>query len=118
MIDVDDEVLVESRDAGSRQVAAFHHDGRVERPSHLLCDVNVAHAGKFQELRWRGIGGHHLHVLAELAQRERHSDLRADRVAVGPCVRGDDEPLALKNGVADGGDGLSGHQGRARRQVQ
>jgi hypothetical protein len=24
-------------------------------------------------------------------------------IAVGACVRGDDEPLALKNGVADGG---------------
>ena len=32
MIDVDDEVLVEPLDAGARQVAALHDDGRVELP--------------------------------------------------------------------------------------
>ena len=30
MIDVDDEIFVEPLDAGSRQIAALHHDGRVE----------------------------------------------------------------------------------------
>ena len=32
---------------------------------------------------------------------KRHRQLRADRIAVGPCVRGEEEPLPLEDFVAD-----------------
>ena len=61
-------------------------------------------------------------LLPSCAQRERHGQLRADGVAVGSRVRGDDEALPLENGVADGGDRVQRSSGsgvvgvrRARR---
>ena len=71
--------------------------------------------GKRLKLRRRRILVDELHVLAQLPQRVRHGELRADGIAVGPGVRGDDEALPLENGIADLGNPVSGHQCPGRR---
>ena len=104
VIDVDDEEPLQAGDAGARQVAALHDDdGRVVAGLDVdaIGDLDVRHAGKLHQRRRRRVGVDDRHLLAERAQRIGGGQLRADRVAVGTRVRGDDEPLPGANGVDD-----------------
>ena len=84
------------------QVAALHDDRRVEvavdAPARSRCRGTPGNA-----ISGGGAGSRvdDRDVLAERAQRVRHRQLRADRVAVRPRVRGEHEPLARADGVDD-----------------
>ena len=90
-------------------------------------DLDPVHAGELQVVLGRGVGVDEPHLLAERLERVGHRQLRPDRVAVGPRVRGQQETLPLQDFVADlpttaGGRphragaslGLLGHHGGAR----
>jgi len=61
----------------------------------------VAATLKLQQRRGSAVVVDEVDVLAEGAQRERHRELRADRIAVRPAVRREDEALALTDRVDD-----------------
>ena len=73
-------------DARARQVAALHHDRRVELPMDGRRHLDVAHAGKRLELRRRGIGVDHL---------ARPCRAGAARKAMATC-----DPMASPSGRA------------------
>ena len=83
------------RDAGARQIAALHHDHRVGVGvgRHLGRDLDAIQAGEVVVVVGRGVGVDDARLLAERVEREGHRQLRADGVAVGPRVRGDQEAL-------------------------
>ena len=87
MIDIDDEVLVESFDAGPGQIAAFHDDRRVESALHSRRDDDVGDAGKQLQGRRRRVGVDNDGLFSEFPQREGHRELRSDGVAIGAGVR-------------------------------
>ena len=51
VINIDDEPALESRDAGSGQIAALHDDRGVEVTGNLCRNLNTRHAGKHHERR-------------------------------------------------------------------
>ena len=98
VIDVDDELLLEARDAGAAEVAALHHDHRV--------DIGRSAAGARSRCGpCRESPGSDRGAASALTMRTclpsassaiGHRQLRADRVAVGPGVRGQQEALAAR----------------------
>ena len=77
-------VPIQPGDAGPREVAALHDDRRVEVAVHAIGDLDVGHARERHQRPRRRVGIHDADLFAERPQRERHRQLRADRVAVGP----------------------------------
>ena len=105
VIDVHHRRSIEARDAGARQLAALHDQRRVERLGDFGRDADRRRRPETAAGRPAGCAS--MTTVASLpmrAQRERHGHRRADRVAVGPLVRGDDEALPLP----DAFDELSG----------
>ena len=102
VIDVDDEEALEPGDAGARQVAALHDDRGVEVAVDLgrrsRCPATPGNA-----ISGAGAGSAltTVDLLAERPQRVGHRQLRADRVAVGPRVRGEHEALPRADRVDD-----------------
>ena len=92
MIDVDDAVALETGDAGPRQVAALQHEAGVVVALGARGDLDEIDARECREGDRRRIGVDDAHRLAERAKREGHRHLRADRIAVGTRVRGEQEP--------------------------
>ena len=86
VIDVDDDVPVESCDAGPGEIAALQHERRVELAVHGVGDLDVRRAGKREVRRRHRIVVDEAHVLAQAAQRPGEGELRANRVAVGTRV--------------------------------
>ena len=70
-------------------------------PSHARRDLDAVDAGELEVVLGRGIGVDDAHLLAERLERVGHRQLRADRVAVGPRVRGQQETLPAEDRVAD-----------------
>ena len=64
-------------------------------------DLDALHAGEVLVVLGRRVGVDDPDLLAERVERERHRQLRADRVAVGPGVGGDQEALPREDLVAD-----------------
>ena len=91
MVDVDDEEPIEARDAGPRQIAAFHDDRGVEVAFDVVGNLDLGHAPERHQRRRRRVAVDDMDVLAERAQRVSHGELGADRVAVGSRVRRQDE---------------------------
>ena len=95
VIDVDDEAPFEAVDAGAGEVAAFHHDdgidGAVRRD--LARHLDAVHAGEVEVVLGRRVGVDDPDLLAERVEREGQRQLRSDRIAVRPCVRGQQEAL-------------------------
>ena len=78
------------RDAGARQVAALHDDRGVERRRRRWSAISMSGTpGNGMSGGGAGSALTTRDLLAERAQRVGHRQLRADRVAVGPRVRGD-----------------------------
>ena len=75
VVDVDDEEPIQPLDTRALQLAALHDDGCVELAFDALGDADLGRAWEGHQWRRRGILIHHLHVLAERAQRERHRQL-------------------------------------------
>ena len=101
VVDVDHEILIESLDAGSREIAALHDDRGVERAVHAPGDLDLRHAGKHHQRSRRGVMIDDRDLLAERAERIGHRQLRADRIAVRPGMRGEHEALPRGDGVDD-----------------
>ena len=105
VIDVDDEVLLQPLQTRPRQVAAFHHDGRVELALTPSARPRCrSYAGKGLKLRRRRIPVDDAARSCRAAAAQGHRELRSDGVAVRPRVGGDDETLPLENGVANFGE--------------
>ena len=74
----------------------------------LRRDLDAVDAGELEIVLGRGIGVDQPDLLAERLEGIGHRQLRSDRVAVGPGVRGQHETLAAQDGVADAADDLGG----------
>ena len=95
MIDVEHRRSVEAGDAGAIERAALHDERGVVRSRSTSRATRIwSTAGKrLQEVRRRRVHDD-VGLLAERAQRQRHADGRADGVAVGPLMRGEEEAPA------------------------
>ena len=103
VVDVDDEAPLEAAHAGAAQVAALHDDHRVGVGvgRHLGRDLDALHAGEVVVVIGRAIGVDDARLLAERVERIGHRQLRADGVAVGARVRGDQEARPGEDLVAN-----------------
>ncbi len=101
VIDVDDEEAIQAADAGPAEVAALHDDRGVVLLGDAVGNLDRRHARKLQQGSRRPVLVDDVDVLAEGAEGERHRQLRADRIAVRPAVRRDDEALPLADGLDD-----------------
>ena len=99
MIDVDGEETLESQDARSGQIAALHDDCGVEGSVDRVCDLDLRNVRERHERRWGLVLVDDAHLLAERLERTGHGKLRANRIAVRSCVRGDDESVAGPDGL-------------------
>ena len=101
MVDVDGEVALETADLRPAQVAALEHDHGIGRDVRGGDDLELLDAGEARIRRRRGIMVEQAHRLAQALEGERERELRADRVAVRPRVRGQNERLAIREGPRD-----------------
>jgi hypothetical protein len=100
--------------------------GAVDRKEHPLRGVlgRGPTQTALRELQERVLAGqsgvaseHHHGVLPERAEREMQREERADRVAVGVVVRGDDETVVRAHGLDDGVHVTPSHR-RLRRAAR
>ena len=97
MVDVDGAVALEPGDAraatGRRTPSRTARRTRRRRTAPPRCRATPS---KSSVVRGRRVAVDDAHLLAQRAQRERHRHLRSDGVAVGPRVRGQQEPRAAR----------------------
>ena len=103
VIDVDREASLEAarrRSASGRPTPSRSARRRRVRSTDAR-DLDAVDAGELHVVLGRRVGVDEPHVLAERLERVGHRQLRADGVAVGAGVRGDQETLARVDRVAD-----------------
>ena len=101
MVDVDDEVILETGDASPAEIAAFHYDQRIGLDVAPVGDLDAIDARELAIVIGSGIGIDQPDLLAERLERVGHRQLRSDRVTVGTRVRRQQEPPAAENGFTD-----------------
>ena len=67
----------------------------------LARDLDPVHARELEVVFRRRVCVHQPDLLAERLEGVRHRQLRSDRIAIGSCVRGQEETLPVKDFVAD-----------------
>src|SRR5688500_2569344 len=102
MIDIDHELMLEPGYPRPGEIAALHHDDRVDRRAFDPAgDLDPVHPGELLVVLRRRVRVDNPDLLAERVQRERHRQLRPDRIAVWPGVGGDEESLPGEDLAAD-----------------
>ena len=99
VIDVDDEEPLEPGDAGPTKVAALHDDRPIEIIRDAVGELDLRDPRKGLHGVGRRILVDDANFLAERPKGIRHGQLRPNRVAVGPGMRGNEEAPPGADGV-------------------
>src|SRR5262245_12851165 len=91
VIDVDDKLFVEIREAGPRDVRTFDHEHCVVRRIDCRSDADIAGAGQLLVSVWNWVAHDDFDIFIESAQQPVKTERRAQTVTVRANVRGDRE---------------------------
>ncbi len=101
MVDIDLEERFEPTQAGTLQAVAFKKNDSIVRTMHAQGVADAVGPGKLSINRRNAVCRYHVSPLAHLFKEHADGQHGTHRVAVGPGVRADQEPLALAEHFED-----------------
>src|SRR5215813_10195475 len=95
MVDVDDKLILESRQTGPLHVAALDDERGIVTLSDVVLHDHKVRTGQNVVSRRHSVAQHHVHLFVQCPQHPVKRETRTQSVSIRADVRGDHEMLAL-----------------------